>query len=113
MYGIDRVFGSVPDCLPPAVPHAWSIQGIPGAKVILPQVVSLDSLNGIAIVAVAQDIAIGVGEVDGAIRRIDWQRPAQNPRVEWSFSPSLVQRAEVLQVSGLQVITQEITGRPE
>ena len=76
MDGVNCVLGSIPDCLPPAVSHVISSRGIPGAKVILPQIVSLNLLNSIAIVAIAQDIAIGVGEVDGPIPRIDGERPA-------------------------------------
>ena len=98
--------------MPPAVSHVLPSQRIPGAKVILPQVVALNRLDGIAIVTVTQDVAVGVSEVNGAIPRINRQRPAQNPSGPVATLSIPVRRAQVLQLSGLQVKAQEIAGRP-
>src|ERR1017187_4226217 len=113
MERVDRLLGRVPKRLPPVVTHAQTAWTIERSEVTLPQVLSLHGFNGITIVAVAQDIAIRRREVNGAVPRIDGQRPAQNPvRRPAAGLSRFGYWTEVPQALGLHVIAQEVTIGP-
>src|ERR1700690_2729006 len=77
MQPVDRFVRLVPESLPPVIAHTGPGVEIKRTEVILAHVPAADSLDRIAVVTIALNIAIRRREVDRAIFGIDGQRPAQ------------------------------------